>query len=108
MDRSGRLLVCTTTLPQRAAAEHIAEALVREDLAACAQVGADLVSFYRWEGEVQRDQEVQLTLKVATDRWEACARRLVELHPHDVPQVVAWWADRVERRYLLWAEGGEA
>jgi len=99
------LLICVTTFPDRKAAESVAERLVTEGLVACAQVGGGIVSFYRWQDEICRDEEVRLTLKLATERWAACERRLVELHPHDVPQVLAWEADRATRDYARWARG---
>ena len=30
-------------------------------MAVCAQVGADLVSFYRWQGQLSRDEEVAVS-----------------------------------------------
>ena len=54
------LLMLATTFPDRAGAETVARKLVAAGLAVCAQVGADLVSFYRWQGEVRRDTEVAL------------------------------------------------
>ena len=99
------LLVLATTFPDRGAAEAAARHLVDAGLAACAQVGADLVSFYRWQGEVKRDPEVALVLKVLPDRYELCVGELKGIHPYDVPQVTAWPAPRVDAAYLAWARG---
>jgi periplasmic divalent cation tolerance protein len=102
------LWVLATTLPDRAAAAAVARALVTEGLAACAQVGADLLSFYRWEGAVRGDPEVALVLKVTGARYAACAARLRQLHPYTVPQVVGWRAERVDPDYARWArDAGE-
>ena len=97
--------VLVTTFPDRDQAHAAAELLVAEDLAVCAQVGADLVSFYRWRGEVQRDDEVQVTLKVRRDRLSACADRLRHGHPYEVPQILAWPASYADSAYLAWAYG---
>ncbi len=99
------LLVLATTFPDRAGAETVARNLVAAGLAVCAQVGADLVSFYRWQGEVRRDTEVALVLKVLPDRYELCAGELKQQHPYDVPQIMAWPAPRVDADYLAWAHG---
>ena len=104
----GRLLVLATTFAGRAEAERAAAVLVGEGLAACGQVGADLVSCYRWQGEVATEREVRLLLKVREDRYAACATRLKELHPYDVPQITAWRADRVDEDYGRWAWQEEA
>ena len=61
---SGELQVVVTTFPDRDLAEKVSRLMVDAGLAVCAQVGADLVSFYRWENSVKRDQEVAVTFKV--------------------------------------------
>lgn len=99
------LLVLATTFPDRPQAEAAARRLVDAGLVVCAQVGADLVSFYRWQGQVQRDQEVALVLKVLPDRYDLCAGELKQLHPYDVPQITAWPCGRVDPDYLAWARG---
>jgi periplasmic divalent cation tolerance protein len=101
----GGLLVLSTTFPDRERAEKVAGLLVDAGLAVCAQVGADLVSFYRWDGAVQREHEVAVLIKVLPDRYELCAGELKLLHPYDVPQIVAWPAGRVDAAYLAWARG---
>ncbi len=100
-----RLLVCVTTLPSRDQAEEVARRLVAEELVVCAQVGAELTSFYRWQGEVQGDQEVAVALKVTAERHDQALSRLRELHPYEVPQLVSWVADRVDEGYGRWAWG---
>ncbi len=99
------LLVVATTFPDRTTAEAAAAHLVDAGLAVCAQVGADLVSFYRWEGRTERAAEVAVILKVLADRYELCAGELKLYHPYDVPQIVAWPAARCDAAYLAWARG---
>ena len=99
--------VMMPTFADRDQARAAARRLVEEDLAACAQVGADLVSFYRWQDEVQADDEVLLTLKVRRDRLTACADRLRALHPYDAPEILAWPAVYADSAYLAWAYGEE-
>jgi periplasmic divalent cation tolerance protein len=104
-EREGRLWILLSTFPDRASALAAARTLVREDLAACAQVGADLVSIYRWEGALQEEAEVALALKIRDDRYDACVARLAALHPHAVPQLLGWPADRVGEAYSRWVWG---
>jgi periplasmic divalent cation tolerance protein len=98
-------MILATTFPDRASAERVASLLVDGGLAACAQVGADLRSFYRWQGELQSADEVAVVLKVLRDRYELCAGELKLQHPYDVPQIVGWPAPRVDADYLAWARG---
>lgn len=102
-EHDGRLWVVATTLPSRESALDVARALVGESLAVCAQAGAGLVSVYRWRGALQEETEVALTLKVREDRREACLARLAQLHPYEVPELLAWPAARVGEAYGRWA-----
>ena len=102
-DRTLHLVL--TTLPTRPEAERIARVLVAADLAACAQVGSPIRSWFRWQGEVEETPETPLALKVRGDRLEACFARVRELHPHDTPQLVALAIERVDAGYLDWAHG---
>jgi periplasmic divalent cation tolerance protein len=102
---SGELKIVTTTMPDREAAEKIASLMVDAGLAACAQVGADLVSFYRWDGQVRREPEVGVTFKVLNERFDLFVGELQLQHPYEVPQIIAWPAGFVAKPYLEWARG---
>jgi len=64
--------------------------LVEERLAACVSVLPGVVSTYRWEGELRQDREVLLIAKTTEDKYQALERRIIELHPHDLPEVLAF------------------
>jgi periplasmic divalent cation tolerance protein len=85
-----------------AEAEGLARALVDEGLAACVNLIPGIRSFYRWEGQVQDDDEVLLVIKTGSVRREALAERVRELHSYDLPEVLALPAVGGSRRYLDW------
>jgi periplasmic divalent cation tolerance protein len=95
------VVVKVTTPDERLAAE-LARVLVGERLAACAQVGGPIGSTYRWDGEVQVDKEWLLTAKTVESQVPALARRVQELHPYEVPEVVAIPAVGGSEAYLDW------
>jgi len=99
------LWVLVTTLPSREAALALARRVVTAGLAVCAQTGADLVSVYAWQGVVREEGEVALALKVRGDRLEEALARVAEWHPYEVPQLLAWRAERVGEAYARWARG---
>jgi periplasmic divalent cation tolerance protein len=84
------------------ASPGIAEALVRERLAACVNVIRGVTSYYEWEGEFCEDAEHTLLIKTTADRYESMKRRLEELHPYDTPEIVATEASDVLDSYLDW------
>ena len=82
----------------------IAEALVGEQLAACVHLLPAGISIYRWEGELCRDREVTLILKIADTQAEDARERILELHPYEVPELIALSVDEARsfEGYLQW------
>lgn len=99
------LMILSTTFPDRQAAEKVAHLMVDAGLAVCAQVGADLTSFYRWEGVLQKDTEVAVSFKIRGERFDLFCGELNLQHPYDVPQMLAWPAVFVNPAYADWAQG---
>jgi periplasmic divalent cation tolerance protein len=83
-------------------AEAIARALVAERLAACVNIVPGITSVYRWQGEVQRDQEWLLLVKSRRDVLDDLAQRLQELHSYDLPEVIALPLVGGSAPYLAW------
>ena len=90
------------TAPDAATAESLAEAVVGERLAACANLVPGVVSVFRWEGEVQRSEEVLLLLKTTADRTEELRQRVVALHPYEVPEVLVLPVEGGHEPYQAW------
>lgn len=82
-------LACLCTCPDAATAARIAEALVDERLAACVNVLPGVESVYRWQDRVERASEVLLIIKTTRDRLQTLTGRVVELHPYELPELVA-------------------
>jgi periplasmic divalent cation tolerance protein len=97
-----RILVCLCSCPDRGSADAIAETLVSERLAACVNLLPGMSSVYRWEGRIERGEEVQLLIKTTPARLEALQARLCTLHPYDVPELIALEAVGGLSAYLHW------
>ena len=78
------------TTGSRAEAAKIGRTIVKERLAACANVVPEIASFYWWEGTVQEDSEASLILKTRRELTENVIRRVKELHSYDCPCVVSF------------------
>jgi periplasmic divalent cation tolerance protein len=81
-------LLVTTTLPTEADARRIAETLVGERLAACAQVQGPIASTYRWQGQVDHATEWYVHCKTAALRAAQLIARIKALHPYEVPEII--------------------
>lgn len=95
-------LLVLTNLPDRPAAEKLAEALVGERLAACVNILAPCRSVYRWNGAVQHDEEVPLLAKTSTERYAALEAAIRSKHPYEVPEIIALPIERGLPAYLAW------
>ena len=94
------LVMCTC--PDQASAEHLAETLVSERLAACVTMVPGLVSCYRWEGQLQRDHELLLLIKTQSTQYSALEARIRSVHPYQVPEIIALPIQAGLPAYLAW------
>jgi periplasmic divalent cation tolerance protein len=94
----------TTTLPDQTSAEQVAARLVEERLAACAQVLGPIQSTYWWEGKVARADEWYCHLKTTLERLPGIQARIRELHPYQVPEIIAVPILQGNPDYLKWIQ----
>ena len=97
-------LVVLMTAGSQEEADRVAHALVAEMLAACVNVIPAVTSIYRWEGEVQRDQEWLLVAKSRRDVLDDLVRRVQALHSYDVPEIIALPLAGGSDAYLRWID----
>jgi periplasmic divalent cation tolerance protein len=96
------LLVVLCTFPEHDSARRIATALVESHLVACVNLLPGVQSIYRWEGKVESAEEVLGVMKTTAEAYAGLEAKIKELHPYDVPEIVAVPAERVEVQYAKW------
>lgn len=101
-------LIVYCTVPDADVADHVAHRLVAERLAACVNRIPGVVSTYAWQGEVRTDAELLLLIKTTRSRFEMLRQRLVELHPYELPEIVAVDVALGLPDYLDWIESATA
>ena len=99
---AGAARVVLVTTPDADSARVIARTLVDERLAACGNVVPGLTSIYRWQGTIEEAGEALLILKTSDERLARMSERIVELHPYDVPEVLALPIEAGHQPYLDW------
>ncbi|MFZ4790443.1 MAG: divalent-cation tolerance protein CutA [Candidatus Competibacteraceae bacterium] len=95
-------LVVYCTCPDQGVAERIAEAVVAERLAACVNLIPGVTSVYRWEGQLQRDAEWLLIIKTRSAVYPQLEARIRQLHPYQVPEIIALPIQAGSAAYLDW------
>jgi periplasmic divalent cation tolerance protein len=99
---ASEVLVCFCTCPDRASAESLAQRLVDERLAACVNLLPGATSIYRWEGQIERAEEVLLLVKTVRVRLDALKALVAAHHPYACPELVALEAVGGLPAYLRW------
>jgi periplasmic divalent cation tolerance protein len=94
------LVLCTC--PEGEAARSLAETLVGERLAACVNILPGLTSVYVWQGALESSREALLLIKTERRAYPRLEARLRELHPYELPEIVAVDIERGLPDYLNW------
>jgi periplasmic divalent cation tolerance protein len=98
------LLVCCT-MPDAAVARQIGTVLIQKQLAACVNILPRVESIYRWKDIIETSFEVQCIIKTTNEMLTELERILVELHPYEVPEIIALRPHAVSSAYGQWVIG---
>ena len=90
------------TAGNAAEAARLAEMLVGAQLAACVQILPPMSSVFRWEGAIQRQNEVLLIAKTDRSRFEDVEREVRALHSYETPEIIALPITAGSLPYLKW------
>ena len=96
------LALVLMTAPSEEVAAGIGQKLVEERLVACANLVPRIRSIYAWKGTLCDEGETLCILKTRPELFAALERRIHELHPYEVPEMVMLEADGVGAAYLAW------
>jgi len=78
----------TTTIDSKSRAIQLAETIVTERLAACAQVQGPIESVFRWKGKIDVATEWYCHFKTTKLLVERLRARVVKLHSYEIPEVI--------------------
>ena len=91
-----------STYPDAAAAERAARSLVEARLAACVVVLPTIASIYRWNGRVERSEEVGFLVKTTRAREEETRAAIERDHPYEVAAVLTLTVEAASAAYGAW------
>ena len=94
-----------TTAETKADAQAIANAIVEKRLAACVQIIGPITSTYWWQGEIETAEEWLCIIKSRKDLYQALEKAVREVHPYDVPEILAIPVATGNKDYLEWLNG---
>ncbi|MDQ4420470.1 divalent-cation tolerance protein CutA [Sphingobium sp. DEHP117] len=79
-------------------------AVVKERLAACANILSGCLSIYEWEGTVQENEEVPALFKTTPELAPALIARIAELHAYAIPAILSWPVETAHEPFAQWVK----
>jgi periplasmic divalent cation tolerance protein len=98
------LIQIQCTVPSKKVAKKIARTLVEEHLCACVNISPKITSLYIYEGEFCEDEERLLLIKTDEQHYRDVEKRIISLHPYEVPEIIALPVVKGSKEYLKWAK----
>ena len=92
----------TTTCPDKAVAEEIAKSLLEKKYAACVQILNSVDSYYVWNDAIENDREFLLFIKTTANHFSSVEKLMLEKHPYDTPQILAFETTNIHGSYADW------
>lgn len=99
-----KYLLVITTVPDSEVGQIIAEKIIEERLAACVTISAPGQSLYWWQGKITQDQEHTLFVKTKKEAYRKLEEKIRQLHPYDVPEIIALQVFAGSKDYLNWID----
>jgi periplasmic divalent cation tolerance protein len=97
-----RAVFVYTTYPSVVEAEKAGRALIERALAACVNILPGMISLYRWEGTVERGEEVVMIIKTRASLAEAVRAAVKEMHSYATPAIMVIPLESVDSGYFEW------
>mgnify|MGYP003316881406 CR=1 FL=1 len=104
MIKTAQYFVVLVTAPKLTVARKLARGILKNRLAACANLISGVESHYWWEGKMCRDVEMQMVMKTSRAKLKVLENFVLAEHPYDTPEFVVLSIDSGSCRYLKWVE----
>jgi periplasmic divalent cation tolerance protein len=91
-----------TTAETKTDAQEIANAVVEMRLAGCAQIVGPITSTYWWQEKIEAAEEWICVIKTRESLYPRLEKAILEMHPYEVPEVLATPVKTGSKSYLDW------
>ena len=90
------------TYPSVVEAEQAGRALVERRLCACVNILPGMISYYWWEGAVERGEEAVMIVKTRSSLADRVSTAAKEMHSYTTPAILVIPLESVDKGYLAW------
>ena len=95
-----KILLIITTESNKKKAKKIAKLLISKKLAACVTL-KNIYSIYEWEGKIEEDVEIEITIKTKPKLKSTLIDFLQKKISYDIPQII-YKKFNSEKKYINW------
>src|SRR4029450_10491099 len=95
-----RAVFVYTTYPSLVEAEEAGRALVERRVWACVNILPGMISYYWWNGALERGEEVVMIIKTRALLSEQVSAAVKAMHSYETPAIVVMPIGSVEKGYL--------
>jgi periplasmic divalent cation tolerance protein len=97
-----RALFVYTTYPSLVEAEEAGRTLVERRLCACVNILPGMISYYWWNGALERGEEVVMIIKTRALLSEQVSAAVKAMHSYETPAILVMPIESVEESYFAW------
>ena len=97
-----RVVFVYTTYPSIVEAEEAGRALVERRLCACVNILPGMVSYYWWNGAIERGEEAVMIIKTRASLSDQVSAAVKEMHSYSTPAILMVPIESVDQDYLGW------
>lgn len=97
-------IVIFITVPGKKQARRIAQALIKNKLAACVNIVDKIESFFWWQNKVDFASEALLVIKSKKSKLARIIRLVKSMHSYEVPEIIALPIIAGDKPYLNWID----
>lgn len=95
-------IVIYCTVPDKKVAKEISKHLLKYRLAGCVSAVDRVESMFSWDGEIEKEKEILLIIKTLRTNFEKIKQIITDLHPYQVPEIIALPIVDCSKEYLEW------
>lgn len=95
-------IVIYCTVPDKRVAKEISQHIIKHRLAACVSAIDRVESVFSWDGEMEKEKEILLMIKTLRVNFEPIKHLISDLHPYQVPEIIALPIVDCSKEYLQW------
>ncbi len=96
------LILIYCTVPNAKIAKEMANLIVKHRLAACVSITDKVESIFSWDGELCKEKELLLSIKTVRSNFEKINALINDMHPYNVPEVIAVPVINCSEDYMQW------